>query len=124
MGKSAQDEAVADLLSLMRQLTLDEQEKLFIGSDTASFTTNDLCEWMDVESNINVIKGMVEDAMEDSKNVLRSVTEMRMMMENTFSLPTSHRPLQSVRCCMKRSIYAINVIPDCGFIFTTRKKGD
>ena len=56
IGKSSQDEEFADLLSLMKKLTLDEQEELFIDLDVSSITTNDLCEWMDIESNINVKK--------------------------------------------------------------------
>ena len=52
----AQDEEVADLLPLMKQLTLDEEAELFMDSDIAFATTNNLGEWMDVESNINVKK--------------------------------------------------------------------
>ena len=44
MGKSAQDEAVADMSSLIEQLTFEEQAKLSIDSDIASITANDLCE--------------------------------------------------------------------------------
>ena len=43
-GNSAQDEEVADLLSLMMQLTLDKQAESFIDSDIASVTNNILCE--------------------------------------------------------------------------------
>ena len=62
----------------MKQLTLDEQAKLFIDSDNSFDTTNDFCELMDIQSNINVKKGTVEDAMaeeEESKNVLSSATK-------------------------------------------------
>ena len=41
IGGSAQDEDVSDLLSLLKELSLEEQEKLFIDSDIASITTND-----------------------------------------------------------------------------------
>ena len=54
IGKSAQDEELADLLSLMKQRTLDEQAELFIDSEIASITPNDLCEWIDIESIINI----------------------------------------------------------------------
>ena len=60
IGNSAQVKSVVEVLSLMKQLTLDEQAKLFIESDIASITTNDLCEGMNVESNINVKNGMLE----------------------------------------------------------------
>ena len=63
IGNNTQGEAFAEVLSLMKQLTLDEQAKLFIDSDFPSITTNDLCKWIDVESNINVIKIIVEDVM-------------------------------------------------------------
>ena len=62
----------------MKQLTLNEQEKLFIDSYIASFTKKDLWQWMNVETNINVKNGMVKDALaeeEESKNVLRSTTD-------------------------------------------------
>ena len=54
MGKNSQDEDVTDLLSLINKLTLDEQSQVFIYSDIASTTTNDLCKCLDIESNINV----------------------------------------------------------------------
>ena len=41
--ESAQDEEVADLLSSMMQLTLDEQAELFIDLDLAFIIANDLC---------------------------------------------------------------------------------
>ena len=44
IGNSAQDEAVPEVLSLMKQLTLDDQEKLFIDSYIASITANDFCD--------------------------------------------------------------------------------
>ena len=74
----------------MKQLNLDEQATLFIDSDIASITTNDLCEWMDVESKINVIKRIVENAMDDeeeSKMFKVVHRKIRTMMENMFSLP-------------------------------------
>ena len=67
LGSSAQDEAVAEVLFLMKQLSLGQQAKCFIDSDIASITRNDFCEWMDVESNINVRKGIVEDAMAEEE---------------------------------------------------------
>ena len=60
---SALDKKVADLLSLMKQLTLDGQAELFIDPDIAIVSTNDLCVWVDIENNINVKKGMIEHAM-------------------------------------------------------------
>ena len=72
---------------------------MFIDSDIASITRNDLCEWMDVESNINGKKGMVEYAMseEDDSKVLKVVPrKIRTMMDKTVSLPTSNCPLQLV----------------------------
>ena len=72
---------------------------MFIDSDIASITRNDLWEWMDVESNINGKKGMVEYAMseEDDSKVLKVVPrKIRTMMDKTVSLPTSNCPLQLV----------------------------
>ena len=57
----------------MKQLTLEEQAGLFIDSDITYTPANDLCEWMDIESNVNVKKGMVEE--DESKNVQISATE-------------------------------------------------
>ena len=97
----------------MKQLNLDEQAKLFIDSDIESITTNDLCEWMDIEGNINIKKGMVQDAMaeeEESKMFNVVQRKIRRMMEKSLSMPTSHRPLQFVRCCLKQSRCAINII--------------
>ena len=56
IGKYVQDEEEAYLCSLMKQLTLDEQAQSFIDSDIASISSNALCEWMDIGSNINVKK--------------------------------------------------------------------
>ena len=47
-------------------------------SDISSVTTNEFFEWVDIESSMNVKKGMGEDAMaeeEESKNVQSSATE-------------------------------------------------
>ena len=68
----------------MKQLTLDEQTKLFIDADIASITTNDLCEWMDVDSNINDEKRIVEDVMaeeQESKMFKVVYRNIRTMME-------------------------------------------
>ena len=56
---SSQNEEVADLLSLMEQELLFEQTELSIDLDIAFVTSNNLCEWMDILSNINVIKLVV-----------------------------------------------------------------
>ena len=42
IGNSAQDKAVANLLSLMKQRPLDEQAEFFIDSDNTSSSTNSL----------------------------------------------------------------------------------
>ena len=49
--------------ALTMQRTLDRQAEMFIDSDIASVTTHNLCEWMDIESDINVKTGIVQDAM-------------------------------------------------------------
>ena len=54
--RNGQDEKYSDLLPLMKQLPLDEQAELFIDSDIGSIATNNLCDWMEIESNINVKK--------------------------------------------------------------------
>ena len=56
IGKISQDKEVFDLLTLMTELTVDEQAELFIESDISFITTNDLCERMDIESTINMKK--------------------------------------------------------------------
>ena len=63
IGSSAQDEEFAALFALTMQLTLAGQGKVLIDSDIASVTTNDLWEWMDIDSDINIRKGMVEGAI-------------------------------------------------------------
>ena len=77
----------------------------FICSDIGSVTSNSLCEWIDIESNINVKKGMLEDAMaeEEVSKMFKVVhRKMRIMMKKTLSRPTSRRSLQLVRCYVKQ----------------------
>ena len=44
-----------------------DRQSFFNDSYIATVTSNNLYEWMDIESNLNVKKGMVEDAMAEEE---------------------------------------------------------
>ena len=80
---------------------------MFLDLDIASFTTNGLCERMDIEININVKKRIVEDAMAEEE---QSKIGIALMMEKTLSLPTCLRTLQLVQCYLKQRRCGVNLI--------------
>ena len=85
----------------------------FIDSDIGSVTSNSLCEWIDIGSNINVKKGMLEDAMAEEQELKMFKVlhrKIRAMMKQRLSLPTSHRRLQLGRCYLKQRRCTINVV--------------